>query len=360
MKIFIIIVLLHSISLSAVNFKTTVFYSKLDKPWGMTFLPSGKLLVTEKDGKLKLIDKDGKNAVNITGVPKVFNRGQGGLLDVSIDPDFDKNQYVYFSFSEPAAMGIAGTAVARAKLFNNELKSLKIIWQQKPKVGGTGHWGSRLVFSKDKKLFITTGERYSFMDKAQDLSTHLGKTIRINRDGSIPKDNPYYGQKDKQQDIWSYGHRNMQGAFLHPRTGELWTHEHGPKGGDEINIDKAGKNYGWPVITYGIGYMGEKIGVGTKKKGMEQPLHYWVPSIAPSGMLYYTGKAFPEWSGNLFIGSLKYRYLNRVVIKNNKIIKEEKLLENLKERIRDIEQDEAGNIYVAIDNSDGKIYKISP
>lgn len=349
-----------SFLLSAANFKTTVFYSKLNKPWGMSFLPNGKLLVTEKNGKIALIDKDGKNAVRLDGVPKVFDRGQGGLLDVVVDPEFSKNSYIYFSFSESASMGIAGTAVARAKLVGNKLKSVKVIWQQKPKVGGTAHWGSRLVFSKEGKLFITTGDRYGQMDKAQDLSNHFGKTIRINPDGSIPKDNPFFGQKDKQQDIWSYGHRNMQGAFLHPETSKLWTHEHGPKGGDELNIDLAGRNYGWPVITYGIGYMGEKIGIGTSKKGMEQPLHYWVPSIAPSGMLYYTGKAFPEWQGNIFIGSLKYRYLNRLVLKDNKVVKEEKLLSELKERIRDIDQDTDGNIYVAIDSSDGKIYKLSP
>lgn len=356
MKLFIIALVCFY---NALGLQTTVIKSQLNNPWGMVFLPDSSLLVTLKKGELLKLSPDFKKVVEVSGVPKVFNRGQGGLLDVALDPEYSKNSNIYLSFSEPSSMGIAGTAVAKAKLVNNKLENLKVIWRQKPKVAGSGHWGSRLVFAKDKTLFITTGERYSYKEKAQELNNHLGKVIRINRDGSTPSDNPFVGQKNKLEDIWSYGHRNLQGAFLHPETSELWTHEHGPKGGDEINITKAGKNYGWPVITYGIGYMGEKIGIGTKKKGMEQPLHYWVPSIAPSGMIYYTGDVFPEWKGNLFIGSLKYQYLNRVVIKNNKVVKEEKLLETYKERIRDVEQGPDGSIYVITDEYDGKLIRIS-
>lgn len=336
------------------------FYVGLERPWGMVFLPDGRLLVTERPGRLKLISNNGESAVEVGPVPKVFAKGQGGLLDVALDPDFKVNQTIYLSYSEPGKKRRAGTAVARAEFNDGGLKNLKVIWRQIPKVRGNNHWGSRLVFSKDKKLFITMGDRYSYMKKAQDLSTHFGKVVRINPDGSIPKDNPFYGDSTKKQDIWSYGHRNMQGAALNPFTKELWTHEHGAKGGDEINLDEAGKNYGWPVITHGVDYTGFKIGEGTHKEGMEQPLHFWVPSIAPSGMTFYEGASFPQWKGNLFVGSLKFRYLNRIEINGNKIVHEEPLLKDLQERIRDVEIGPGGVLYVAVDNSKGRILRVYP
>src|SRR5689334_22694103 len=268
----------------------------LDHPWGLAFLPDGRALVTERPGLLRLIDRDGAVSPPIEGVPAVVAQGQGGLLDVALDPQFAQNHRIYLSYAE-AGEGGAGTAVARARLDGQRLEALQVIYRQQPKVQGELHFGSRLVFARDGTLFITQGERFSYRDRAQDLSVDLGKIVRLNADGSIPRDNPFVGRAGARPEIWSYGHRNVQAAALHPVTGQLWTVEHGARGGDELNHPEAGKNYGWPVITYGVDYSGAKIGEGTAKAGMEQPVYYWDPVIAPSGAVFYTGDAFPAWKG---------------------------------------------------------------
>ncbi len=337
----------------------TDYATGLEQPWGMAFLPDGQLLVTEKAGRLQRVNKAGQ-LTEIMGVPPVFDVGQGGLLDVAVDPQFVTNSFIYLSFSEPEAGDQAGTAVARARLVGDKLEDLKVIWRQTPKVRSGHHWGSRLVFARDGTLFVTTGDRGGQRNRAQDLSSTIGKVIRINTDGTIPSDNPFVGQAGVPPEIWSYGHRNMQGAALHPVTGELWTHEHGAKGGDEINKTLAGKNYGWPVITWGVDYSGLPIGEGRTKPGMEQPLHYWDPSIAPSGMVFYTGDAFKSWKGSVLIGALKLQYLSRLTLEGDKVVAETKLLEDMEERVRDVEQGPDGLIYVAFDNADGRIVRLSP
>ncbi|MFT4090310.1 MAG: PQQ-dependent sugar dehydrogenase [Asticcacaulis sp.] len=339
-------------------YTTKVHAKGLEQPWGMAFLPDGRLLVTEKSGRLRIVSADGRMMQTIGGVPKVVDIGQGGLLDVVVDPAFTKNGFIYLSYSEADSTGKSGTAVARAKLEGHSLLGLKVIWQQTPKVNSPNHWGSRLAFAKDGNLFITTGDRASFRNLAQDLSTTVGKVVRIRPDGSIPADNPFAKQAGAKPEIWSYGHRNVQGAAIHPQTGQLWTNEHGPQGGDEINITQAGKNYGWPVITYGEEYGGGKIGV-TQKAGLEQPLHYWVPSIAPSDMLFYIGK-HKVWQNKLFIGSLKFQYLNMITLTNGKVTKQEKLLEEFNERVRAVAQGPDGALYVAFDSVDGRIIRVQP
>lgn len=339
-------------------YEARTFAKDLEQPWGMAFLPDGRLLVTEKAGQLKIISADGKLTQVVGGVPKVVDMGQGGLLDVSVAPDFAKNNLVYLSFSEADNTGKSGTAVARGKLEGNSLTGVTVIWRQSPKVSSPNHWGSRLAWGKDGNLFITTGDRAGFRDLAQNLSTTVGKVIRIRPDGTIPADNPFVGHADAKPEIWSYGHRNVQGAMVHPETGDLWTNEHGPQGGDEINITQAGKNYGWPTITYGKEYSGGAIG-STSKAGLEQPLHYWVPSIAPSGMVLYTGK-HKAWQGKLFVGSLKFSYLNMITLSGNKVVAETRMLEEFEERIRDVAQGPDGALYVAFDNGDGQIMRVTP
>ncbi|HEX2242364.1 MAG TPA: PQQ-dependent sugar dehydrogenase, partial [Gammaproteobacteria bacterium] len=279
------------------------FARGLEHPWGLAFLPDGRMLVTERPGRLRVVTQDGQVSPPLQGVPNVFAEGQGGLLDVTLSPSFAQDRLVYLSYSEPGQTG-AGTAVARGRLTERALEDVEVIWRQVPKVSGPNHWGSRLVFAHDGTLFITTGDRYDYRDRAQDLSTTLGKIVRINPDGSVPHDNPFVGREDARPEIWSYGHRNVQAAALDPETGQLWTVEHGAMGGDELNHPQPGRNYGWPVISYGVDYTGFKIGIGTAKAGMEQPVYYWDPVIAPSGALFYTGNAYPEWRGGLFIGSL--------------------------------------------------------
>jgi glucose/arabinose dehydrogenase len=335
-------------------------YAKgLDHPWGMAFLPDGRLLVTERAGRLRIVDKTGRLSPPLAGVPRVMAQSQGGLLDVALDPQFAENRIIYLSFSEPGQNGTASTAVARARFTDTALQDVKVIYSQQPKVVSGGHYGSRIVFRRDGTMFITQGDRMRYREQAQDLSSGLGKVVRINRDGSIPKDNPFVGRNGVRPEIWSYGHRNVQSAALHPETGVLWTVEHGARGGDELNHPEAGKNYGWPVITYGVEYSGWKIGEGlTAKAGMEQPVFYWDPVIAPSGMLFYTGNAYPKWKGSLFIGSLQPGALVRLTLQNGRVSGEERFLGNLDERIRDVEQGPDGLIYVATDSPNGRILRI--
>jgi glucose/arabinose dehydrogenase len=345
-------------SLDSVN--VAVYAKGLASPWGLAFLPDGRALVTERAGRLRIVSPTGGLSQPIAGVPAVVAAGQGGLLDVVIDPEFVSNQLVYLSYSE-AGHGGAGTVVARGRLTNDGLQGVEVIWRQVPKVSGGNHFGSRLVFARDGTLFITTGERFQYRDSAQTLTNTLGKVVRVNRDGTIPPDNPFVTQKGALPEIWSYGHRNMQGATLHPGTGQLWTIEHGAQGGDELNLDLAGKNYGWPVITWGIDYSGAKIGEGTTKPGMEQPNYYWVPSIAPSGLLYYTGDAFPQWKGSFFTGALKWQGLARLQPGPGGSFTEERFQDaSIKHRIRDVRQGPDGAIYLLVDSSDGEILRISP
>jgi glucose/arabinose dehydrogenase len=331
----------------------------LEHPWGLEFLPDGRMVVTERPGRLRIVDRDGRVSEPLAGVPNVFARGQGGLLDVALSPNFAKDRLVYLSYAEPGEGG-AGTAVARGRLVERGLDKTEVVWRQAPKVNSSNHFGSRIAFRPDGTLFVSAGDRFAYREKAQDLSTTIGKIVRINPDGSAPRDNPFAGRSGARPEIWSYGHRNVQAAALHPQTAELWTVEHGARGGDELNRVEAGKNYGWPIITYGVDYSGAKIGEGTAKPGMEQPVYYWDPVIAPSGMTFYTGAAFGDWKGDVLIGSLNPGGLVRLTMKNGKVAREERYLGDLGERIRDVRQAADGSLYLLTDRSSGRILRITP
>jgi glucose/arabinose dehydrogenase len=333
--------------------------SGLEHPWGFAFLPDGRIIVTERPGRVRIVEQSGKLSEPLAGVPAVFANGQGGLLDVALDPQFAENRLVYLAFAEPGPGG-AGTAVARGRLGERGLENVRVIYRQQPKTGGGNHFGSRLVFDREGKLFVTQGDRFDQRPKVQDLSTTIGKVVRINPDGSIPEDNPFVGKDGARPEIWSYGHRSMQAAALHPETGQLWTVEHGARGGDELNHPEAGKNYGWPVITYGVDYSGAKIGEGTAKAGMEQPVYYWDPVIAPSGLLFYTGDAFPQWKGSLLVGSMQPGGLVRLVLEDGKVAKEERYRGELGARIRDVQQGPDGLVYVITDEGNGRVLRIKP
>jgi glucose/arabinose dehydrogenase len=341
------------------KFRVETVASGLENPWAIAFLPDGRALVTERPGRLRIVGKDGKLGT-VSGVPEVAAVGQGGLLDVILAPDFEKSRRIYFSYAEPRGV-VNGTAVAHARLSNDatKLENVTVIFRMEPGRGGGFHFGSRLAFAPDGNLFVTLGERNA-MQPSQDLSGHLGKVVRIAADGAVPKDNPFVGKENVRPEIWSYGHRNPQGAAINPASGKLWVNEHGARGGDEINIPQAGKNYGWPVISFGRHYSGAKIGEGNEKQGMEQPIHYWDPSIAPSGMMFYTGDLFPAWKGNAFVGALVLRHLQRLELDGEKVVKEERLLTDLKERIRDVRQAPDGSIWVLTDSRDARILRLSP
>ncbi|MDR4513254.1 PQQ-dependent sugar dehydrogenase [Nitrosomonas sp.] len=334
----------------------------LNHPWGMAFLPDGKMLVTERAGRLRIVAPDGRISEPVSNVPAVYHEKQGGLLDVALDPDFTANRLIYLSYAEPVKTSdgtIASTAVARAELDGNSLKNLKVIFRQDPKTQGGQHFGSRLVFAPDGNLFITLGDRGNHMEEAQNTDNHIGTIIRIRPDGSVPDDNPFVNDKKAKPEIWSYGHRSVQGAAIHPKTGELWIHEHGPRGGDEINIPKPGKNYGWPHASYGMHYSMIPIKDEHAEQGYEEPIYYWTPSVAPSGMLFYTGGLFPGWRNSLFVGTLAGQHLIRLSVSENKVLSEEQLLKNTL-RFRDVEQGPDGAIYLLTDEDDGKILKLVP
>ncbi|MET3667687.1 PQQ-dependent sugar dehydrogenase [Caulobacter sp. 1776] len=338
--------------------------SGLDHPWGMTVLPSGEILLTERAGRLRILGKDGKLSPAVAGLPAVFAEGQGGLLDVALDPAYASNGLVYWSYAE-ADGGVNGTAVARGKLVLSaapKLENVQVIWRQAPKMDSALHFGGRLVFAKDGKLFITTGER-SILEgrvQAQHLDATLGKVIRINADGSVPSDNPFVKTAGAKPEIWSLGHRNIQAAALDP-SGKLWTVEHGAKGGDELNHPEPGKNYGWATITYGEEYSGKPIGDGiTQKDGLEQPVYYWDPVIAPSGMAFYQANLFPALKGSLLIGSMKEQHVDRLVLKDGKVVGEERLFTDIGGRVRDVTVGPDGAIYVLTDEDDGKLIKVTP
>jgi glucose/arabinose dehydrogenase len=351
---------------SNVAFNVVTVVEGLENGWGMTFLPGGKMLVTEKPGRLRVVATNGTLSAPVTGLPAVDARGQGGLLDVSLHPDFASNQLIYWSYAEPRENDMNNTAVARGRFVDGaapRVENVQVIYHQAPSMVSRLHFGSRLVWGRDGTLFITQGERSIIEGRmqAQKMDSLLGKVVRLNADGSIPKDNPFVGKEGVRPEIWSYGHRNLQAATLHPVTGELWEVEHGARGGDEINIPRKGRDYGWPTITYGIEYNGNPIGAGiTAQSGMEQALYYWDPVIGPSGMLFYTGKLFPAWNMNLFIGGHATNDLVRLTLNGERVTGEERLLTELKERVRDVRQGPDGAIYVLTDAAKGRIVKLVP
>ena len=330
--------------------------SGLARPWALAFLPDGRMLVTERPGNLRILDAGNRLSKPLAGVPEVAAGGQGGLLDVAIDPDFQSNRRVYFSFAEPGDGG-ASTAVARGILAEDGLEDVEVVFRQEPKVGGGNHFGSRLAFRGDGTLFVTMGDRFKF-DPAQDPSNHIGAIARINPDGSVPDDNPFVGDNTARPEIWSYGHRNVQGAALNPETGELWAHEHGPRGGDEVNIARAGENYGWPLVSMGEHYDGRPIPRPETRPQFAEAIHYWVPSIAPSGMAFYTGGLFPAWRGDILVGALVAQSLVRLSLDGETVTNEERI--DLGARIRDVEQGPDGAVYVVTDAADGRILRLTP
>ena len=332
----------------------------LEFPWALAFLPDDRMLVTERPGRLRLIAADGRlDPQPVTGLPPIAVVGQGGLLDVALHPDYARNGWLYFSYAGPGDGG-QGTEVARAKLDGHALRDLQVLFRMQPKTRTGHHFGSRLVFDRAGFLYITLGDRGE-MERAQRLDDHAGSVIRLHDDGRVPKDNPFSARAGTRQEKFTLGNRNMQGAALNPRTGELWAHEHGPQGGDEINIIRAGANYGWPVITYGRNYVtGTKIGEGTAKPGMTQPIHLWTPSIAPSGMAFYAGKRFPGWADDLFVGALRGEVLVRLEWQGERIVREERLMEGVVGRIRDVRSGPDGYLYLLTDSSDGRLLRLEP
>jgi glucose/arabinose dehydrogenase len=357
---------LTPVARGATRLKPVTVAHGLQNPWSVAFLPDferdGRVLVTERAGRLRIVSREGRIGPALEGVPRVAAGGQGGLLDVVLDPRFVDNRFVYLSYSEPASQPGEdgnGTAVARARLDGERLVDSQVIFRQRPKYAGNAHFGSRLVFDRGGRLFVTLGDRFNLRDAAQRLDNHIGKVVRIDPQGGVPADNPFVGRAGALPEIWSYGHRNIQGAALHPQTGELWTHEHGPQGGDEVNVDLAGANYGWPVITQGREYgSGRKIGEGTEKAGIEPAVTTWVPSIAPSGMAFVTGGRYPGWSGNLFVGALRAELLVRLELDGRRVVREERLLDTLFQRVRDVRQGPDGFLYLLTDSADGRLIRV--
>jgi glucose/arabinose dehydrogenase len=333
----------------------------LANPWAVAFLPDGRYLVTERAGRLRIVERDGRLGQPVEGLPAVDAGGQCGLLDVVLDPKFADNAWIYWSYAE-AGEGGNSTAVARGKLQGNRLSEVQVIFRQLPKVSSQAHCGSRLVFARDGRLFVVLGDRFSRKEDAQKLENHIGKVVRIEVDGKVPADNPFVATAGARAEVWSLGHRNMQGAALHPQTGELWATEHGPQGGDELNVVRAGKNYGWPLVTYGRNYgIGTRIGEEGPKPGFEQPLKHWVPlSVAPSGLAFLTSERYPGWKGNLFVGTLRGEGLLRLELDGTRVLKEETVLTGLKSRIRDVRQGPDGWLYVLTDSADGQLLRLMP
>ena len=345
---------------SAGDLKVETVAGGLAHPWALAFLPDGRMLVTERPGRMRIVTPDGKLSPPLGNVPKVFAVSQGGLHDVVLDRDFANNKTIYFCFAEPERGG-GRTALARAALGDGRLDDVKVIYHQQGPLSSGNHFGCRIAQAADGNLFLTQGEHFTDRDEAQKLTSHLGKIVRIAPDGSVPKDNPFVGRKDALPEIWSYGHRNAQGAAIHPQTGKLWEHEHGARGGDEVNIPQAGKNYGWPVISHSVNYDGTPVGSGkSAMPGMEQPIKHWTPSIAPSGMAFYTGELFPNWKGSLFVGALAGQMLVRLTLDGETVTGEERLLHGLRERIRDVRMGPDGALYLLTDNSAGRVLKVVP
>ncbi|MEM9682358.1 MAG: PQQ-dependent sugar dehydrogenase [Pseudomonadota bacterium] len=341
------------------DFRVETVVDGLDHPWGVAFLPNGDMLITERSGQLRVV-RDGRLDPNpVKGVPEVYASGQGGLLDVIVHPDFANNQLVYISYAGRGEGG-AGTEVARGRFTGDSLEDVEVIFAVEPKTGGSSHYGSRLLFAPDGNLFITVGDRYRYLENAQNTTDHIGTILRVADDGTVPIDNPFISDAASKPEIYSYGHRNVQGIALRPGDNAIWAHEHGPRGGDEVNILKPGANYGWPAITYGIDYSGAIISDKTEAPGMEQPVIYWDPSIAPSGMAFYEGDEFPKWRGNLFVGALADTHLRRLELDGDRVVAQEPLLESLGERIRDVRSGPDGYLYVLTDSSDGQLLRLVP
>ncbi|MBR1144777.1 PQQ-dependent sugar dehydrogenase [Bradyrhizobium sp. AUGA SZCCT0431] len=346
---------------SAGSLEVRTFARGLVNPWSLAFLPDGRMLVTERPGRIRIVSAEGQLSPPLKGVPDVWASGQGGMLDVAIDKSYAQNKTIYFCFAERTSGG-GRTAIARAKLNDGggRLDETKIIFRQEGPLSSGYHYGCRIAQADDGNLFVTLGDHSSHRDQAQELGNHLGKVIRIAPDGSAAAGNPFIGRADAKPEIWSYGHRNGQGLAINPASGDVWEIEHGPRGGDELNIIGKAKNYGWPVIGFGLEYSGAKIHKSTAKDGMEQPVKYWVPSISPSGMLFYTGKLFPKWSGSLFVGALSGSMLVRLSLNGNGVAGEERLLQNLHERIRDVRQGPDGALWLLTDSSNGRILRVAP
>jgi len=340
------------------TFQVELVTEGLEKPWGIAFLPDGDILVTERPGRLRLLVNGVLDPNPITGTPEVFAQGQGGLLDVALDPDFADNSLIYLSYAGVDDDGRSSTRVGRGRLAAGDLQDFEVIFRSNSASTGGVHWGSRIGFDRAGYLFVTAGDRGT-QDSAQNLSRHSGSVIRINADGSVPDNNPFVGESDALPEIYSYGHRNPQGLAVHPETGRVWTQEHGPRGGDEVNLIAPGVNYGWPVISWGINYGGSQINGGLRgKEGMAQ--HYWDPSIAPSGMTFYDGDAFPEWQGDLFVGALKFQLISRLEMEGDEVVGEERLLEGQLGRIRDVRTGPDGFLYVLTDAANGGLYRLRP
>ncbi|HYC39995.1 MAG TPA: PQQ-dependent sugar dehydrogenase [Chitinophagaceae bacterium] len=341
-------------------YSVSVVTDDLDRPWGIAVLPDGRLLVTEKGGTIRIVTTSGNVSAAITGVPAVNAGGQGGLLGLTLDPDFSRNRLVYWVFSERITDGNL-TAVAKARLSADErsMENATVIYRAIPAYRGTLHYGGRVVFDQAGNLILSTGERSDLATRpqAQWLNSALGKLVRITKEGKPAAGNPFLNRPDVLPEIYTYGHRNTQGLAFHPETGDLWQNEFGPRGGDELNLIRAGKNYGWPVITYGVEYGGGTIGQGiTQKEGMEQPVYYWDPVLSPSGMCFYTGSEIPEWKNNLFITGLNSNHIARLVIRNNRVVGEERLLSREGQRFRDVQQGRDGALYAVTD--EGRLYRI--
>lgn len=350
-----------SFASSAGQLEVQTVASGLVNPWALAFLTEGRMLVTERAGRMRLVTPEGQVSPPVKGVPEVWASGQGGLLDLVTDKAYAQNRTIYFCYAERTAGG-GRTAVARARLNDaaGRLEETKVIFRQEGPLSSGNHYGCRIAQAADGNLFVTLGDHYSARDEAQNLGNHIGKMIRIAPDGAAPADNPFIGRAGAKPEIWSYGHRNQQGLAINPATGDLWESEHGPRGGDEINIIGKGRNYGWPAIGYGIDYSGAKIHGSTARDGMAQPLKYWVPSIAPSGLAFYTGNLFPKWTGSLFTGALAGRMLVRLQLNGTTVTSEERLLPNLNERIRDVRQGPDGALWLLTDSSAGRILRVSP
>ena len=354
--------LIGSAPVAAQTLRAVPVVKGLQDAWAMAFLPEGRMLITEKAGRLRLVTATGQVSEPLAGLPAVSAGGQCGLLDVVLDPAFASNQRIFFTFAEPAAAGESGnsTAVGRARLVNDKLEEVRTIFSQKPKISSRNHCGSRIVFDRSGHLLVGLGDRFSGKDEAQNLANHIGKVIRIDADGQAPADNPFIGRAGAAPEIFSLGHRNIQGAAVNPATGEMWATEHGPQGGDEVNRVQAGRNYGWPLVTFGRNYgLGTRIGEAGPKAGFEQPLRRWLPtSVAPSGLAFLSSDRYPGWKGNLFMGTLRGQTLIRLTLDGNAVTAEERLLENLGARIRDVRQGPDGWLYVLTDGSEGRVLRL--
>lgn len=341
-------------------FRVTTLLSGLEHPWSMAFLPDGRLLVTERAGRMRLVGTDFRLEPRpLEGLPEVTAQGQGGLFDVVLHPQYAQNGWIYWAYNAPGAGGW-GTALARGKLQGQRMTDVQVLFSMQPKTRSSQHFGGRIVFDKAGMLYLTLGDRGD-RHRAQKLDDHAGSVIRLHDDGRVPADNPFAKQAGALPEKWTLGNRNMQGAALHPKTGELWTHEHGPQGGDEINVMRSGLNYGWPVITHGVNYgLGTRIGEGPSKPGMVQPLHVWVPSIAPSGMAFVSGAQFPQWQGDLLVGALRGQMLVRLSLDGEKVQREERLLQGRVGRIRDVRMGPDGLVYLLSDDASGALLRLEP